>query len=308
MLLEDICRKVNEDARAFVTACEAQFHTKIDALAHAVANDAGERPVVLLSGPSGSGKTTTSHMIAERLERMGLETHIISMDNYFRTFTEAETRLFERHELDLESPDRINNELLSSQIDAIMRGETVTVPRYDFTTNISHVGDETLRLHRGEIIIFEGIHALNPAVIESADDYTSRIYVSVRTRVEHGTEGGRSLLHPSKVRLARRMIRDRRERARTFSDVVSLYDSVERGENLYIMPYKHRADFDVDTFVPYELCVYKRFLPENMPAEQVAHPWLSELFDVLRALPALDPALVPENALIREFIGGVIGI
>jgi uridine kinase len=303
MLLEDIRHKVLTDPHAFIRAAEEDFRAKLDALAHAVANNGDERPVVLLSGPSGSGKTTTSHMMADRLEQMGYETHIISLDNYFRTFSAEETELFLRHELDLESPDRVNNELLSEQLEAIMRGETVELPRYDFTTNKSLMSGETIRLHHGEIIIFEGIHALNPAVIGSADDYTSRIYVSVRTRIEHGPDDARTLLHPSKVRLARRLIRDHRERGRTLADVVSIYDSVERGENLYIMPHKHRADFDVDTFVPYELCVYKNFLPESMPAEQQKHPWLTELFAVLRDLPAIDPTIVPASALIREFIG-----
>ena len=303
MLLDSIRTKALSAPQAFVASGEAEFQNKIHALASAIASGAAERPVVLLSGPSGSGKTTTSHMIAARLEEMGMETHIVSMDNYFRTFTEEDTRLFRCHALDLESPDRVDNDLLSSQIEAIMKGETVTVPHYDFVTNVSMVGEQTLRLHDGEIIIFEGIHALNPHIIGSADEYTARVYVSVRTRVEHGEADHPSLLHPSKVRLARRMIRDRRERARTFSDVISLYDSVERGEDLYIMPYKYRADFDVDTFIPYELCVYKSFLPQNMPTEEAAHPWLSELFRVLEQLPPLDPALIPQNALIREFIG-----
>ena len=304
MLLETIRQKA-ATPEVFVTRAEQEFQQKIDALANAVANGASERPVVLLSGPSGSGKTTTSHMIAHRLEQMGLEAHIVSMDNYFRTFTDEETELFRRHALDLESPERVDNELLSSQIEAIMRGETVTVPHYDFVTNVSMKGSQTLRLHAGEVIIFEGIHALNPAVIGSADDYTARIYVSVRTRVEHGSKEARALLHPSKVRLARRMIRDKRERARTFSDVISIYDSVERGEDLYIMPYKYRADFDVDTFIPYELCVYKNFLPASMPDEQANYPWLSELFEVLGELPAINPSEIPQNALIREFIGSV---
>ena len=303
MLLEDIRRRILSDADHFIATCETEFKNKIDTLAHAIANDADKRPLVLLSGPSGSGKTTTSQMIANHLEQMGLETHIISLDNYFRTFTLEEKQLFERHELDLESPDRVNNELLSCQIDAILKGETVEVPRYDFTTNISHPGGETLRLHKGEIIIFEGIHALNPSVVKSADENTARIYVSVRTRIEHGKLGEQFLLHPSKVRLARRLIRDKRERARSYADVVSVYDSVERGENLYIMPYKHRADFDVDTFVPYELCAYKSLLPPSMPEEEEKHPWLSELFEVLAELPAISPEAVPHDALIREFIG-----
>ena len=303
MLLEAIRRKAEDAPLKFIADCENGFREKLDALAHAVASDSESRPVVLLSGPSGSGKTTTAHKLKECLERTGLDTHIISMDNYFRTFTKEEKELFSRHELDLESPERVDGDLLSSHICDILNGKTVRVPRYDFITNISHMSDESLCLHKGEIIIFEGIHALNPSVIASADDYTSRLYVSVRTRIEHPAAGERFLLHPAKIRLARRLIRDKRERARSFADVISLYNSVERGENLYIMPYKYRADYDVDTFVPYEACVYKSLLPASMPEEEAKHPWLTELFEVLDGLPAIDPALVPRDALIREFIG-----
>lgn len=303
MLLEEIRRRANANPVEFVKACETNFHERINTLADAVARDSDQCPVVLLSGPSGSGKTTTAHMIANRLEQTGLEAHIVSLDNYFRTFTEEDKQLFLRHELDLESPDRMDGELLASQLDDLMKGREVALPRYDFTKNTQYVSDKTIKLHRGEVIIFEGIHALNPSVLGSSDDFTTRIYVSVRTRIDHGSEGNRSLLHPSKVRLARRMIRDRRERARSLSAVVELYDSVERGENLYIMPYKYRADFDVDTFVPYELCVYKNFLPTSLPTEQEKYPWLTELFDVLDDLPAIDPNTVPVNSLMREFIG-----
>ena len=184
-----------------------------------------------------------------------------------------------------------------------MKGRTVEIPRYDFTTNSRVKSGKTLRLRPGELLLFEGIHALNPSLLASSDEYTSRIYVSVRTRIEHGAEGDRRLLHPSKVRLARRMIRDHRERGRSLSTVVEIYDSVERGENLYIMPHKHRADYDVDNFIPYELCLYKNFLPASLPEDEAKHPWLSELFEVFGELPALDPALVPANSLLREFVG-----
>lgn len=300
MRIEEIIQKAERDPRAFIAACEADHHARVDALAQAVAKTAGERPFVLLSGPSGSGKTTTAHMLEQRLDGMGLETHIISLDNYFRSFTEEEKVLFERHQLDLESPDRVDGELLSEQIRAMINGKSVEIPRYDFTTNARCEVGVPLHLRHGEIVIFEGIHALNPSLLESADEFTARIYVSVRTRIEH--DNGQ-LLHPSKIRLARRMIRDQRERGRSLSAVVEIYDSVERGENLYIMPYKHRADFDMDTFIPYELCAYKNALPASLPKEEAAHPWLTELFDVLNRLPAINTDLVPENALIREFIG-----
>ena len=303
MLLEEIRRRANADPRDFVEACESNYNERIKTLSHAVARGADKRPMVLISGPSGSGKTTTAHRMAEQLAHEGLEAHILSLDNYFRTFSDEERELFLRNELDLESPDRMDGALLSDHLEALVKGREVELPYYDFTTNARKMSGETIRLRPGHVLIFEGIHALNPSVLGGSDDYTSRIYVSVRTRIDHGAEGDRHPLHPSKVRLARRMIRDRRERARSLSTVVDLYDSVERGENLYIMPYKYRADYDVDTFVPYELCVYKNFLPDGLPEEQEKHPWLTELFDVLRELPALSPSLVPEDSLMREFIG-----
>lgn len=303
MLLEEIRQKILTAPEQFVRECEADFASRIDTLANAVAKERDQRPVILLSGPSGSGKTTTAKLIEARLDSRGMETHMISLDNYFRTFTKEDLELFNRHELDLESPDRVDGDLLSQQIEDLMKGREVEIPRYDFTTNSRAKSGYTLRLRPGEILLFEGIHALNPSLLASSDDYTSRIYVSVRTRIEHGAEGERGLLHPSKVRLARRMIRDSRERGRSLSAVVQIYDSVERGENLYIMPHKHRADYDVDNFIPYEMCVYKNFLPTALPADEAAHPWLTEMFRVLSELPALDPSAVPADSLLREFVG-----
>ena len=303
MQLEDIRQKILNAPEAFVRECEADFSARIDALANAVAKERDQRPVILLSGPSGSGKTTTANLIEARLDSRDMETHMISLDNYFRNFTAEDLELFERNELDLESPDRVDGDLLSQQIEDLMKGRTVEIPRYDFTTNSRVKSGKTLRLRPGELLLFEGIHALNPSLLASSDEYTSRIYVSVRTRIEHDAEGDRRLLHPSKVRLARRMIRDHRERGRSLSTVVEIYDSVERGENLYIMPHKHRADYDVDNFIPYELCLYKNFLPASLPEDEAKHPWLSELFEVFGELPALDPALVPANSLLREFVG-----
>ena len=99
------------------------------------------------------------------------------------------------------------------------------------------------------------------------------------------------------------MIRDGRTRNRLPSAVIDMYDSVERGENKYIMPYKHRADFDVDTFIAYEPLVYKGMLPSSLKEDEARHPWLTELFEVLAELPAIPRELTPKDSLLREFIG-----
>ncbi len=284
----------------FIRECDNAYHNKITDLANDILKNSAARPIVLISGPSGSGKTTSARLTEHFLDNAGCQTHVLSLDNYFHPLTEEEKELFAENKLDLESPNRLDAEFLNHQLSELHKGNEVELPRFDFLTNSRRSSGETLRLGKNEVLILEGIHALNPDVID-ADDYTTRVYVSVRTRVE--LPSGR-LLHPSKVRLARRMIRDARTRGRSPEATVALYESVERGENLYIMPYKHRAHYDIDTFFPCELGIHKTFLPASMPETERKYPWLTELFEVLSLLPKIDPSLVPESSLLREFIGG----
>ena len=160
----------------------------------------------------------------------------------------------------------------------------------------------TLERQPGDIVIIEGIHALNPDVTGHSDEFTNRVYVSVRTRLEDNGV----LLHPSKIRLMRRLIRDKLYRGRSISETMDFFRSVERGEDLYIMPYKHRASFDIDTFIAYEPMVYRNILLSDL--EQVSQTYGNydhyadiELF--LRALSPLGREAVPDNSLVREFIG-----
>ena len=299
---ELITLNTQKSPQEFIRECEEAYRTKISSLVASILENAGQRPIILISGPSGSGKTTTARLIERMLDSKGCQTHVLSLDNYFHPLTKEEKELFAQNKLDLESPERLDSEFLNYQLSELHKGKEVQIPRFDFLTNNRRNGGETLKLKKNELIVLEGIHAHNPKVID-AEDYTMRVYVSVRTRID--LDNGH-LLHPSKIRLARRMIRDIRTRGRSLENTVHLYDSVERGENLYIMPYKHRAHIDIDTFFPYELCVYKNFLPANMPSTEKQYPWLAELFEVLSIIPDIDPSLVPENSLIREFIGGSI--
>lgn len=306
MLLNDIIKKASASSASFINECENEYFNKIDLIAKNIASTANEKPFVLISGPSGSGKTTSATTLDCSLAKMGFETHTISLDNYFNGITEHEREAFLNNTLDLESPNRLNKELLNSQLADLMAGKSVDLPRFDFAKNVRESSGEIIKLKKGEIIILEGIHSLNPDVIEHSDDFSTKVYVSVRTRIEYESGGKIRLMHPSKLRLARRLIRDIRTRGRSSSAIIDLYHSVERGEELYIMPHKHRADFDIDTFVPYEPCIYTGILPASLPEDEARHPWLTELFTVLNMLPTVDAELVPKNSLIREFIGGGI--
>ena len=297
-----INRLLCADATAFVAQSEAEYHAQLADIADHIAAHRDTCPIVLISGPSGSGKTTTARMLEAELDRRGLETHTLSQDNYFRTNTEEERALREAGLLDLESPARVDEVLLAQQLEDIIACKPVELPVFDFRTCTCSPSGVTFTRKPGEIVILEGIHVLNPAVVPLPESQTVRLYVSVRTRVET-KDGG--LLHPKYVRLLRRMLRDVSGRGRPAEGTLAMFQSVEVGEQKYIMPYKHRSTFDIDTFCPYELNVYRAVLPDEV-AVLKDHPDMGDLLNLLTEALPLEPTVVPDTALIREFIGGSV--
>ncbi len=258
-------------------------------------------PLVLISGPSGSGKTTSAMRIGRLLRDNGCGVHVISMDNYFLPMEENDKARDENGEIDFESPYRLDIELFSKHLEKLFRCEEIDVPSFDFALQKRKKG-LTLKRKSGDIVILEGIHALNPLVTGDSDAHTTRVYVSVRTRLADGEK----LLHPSKIRLMRRLIRDKLYRGRSLPETFEFFKSVERGENVYIMPFKNRADFDIDTFIGYEPLVYRDILLpelENASREYSDYAKYADIAEFLERLSSLDKSLVPENSLIREFVG-----
>lgn len=286
--------------KEFVRNVDDEYQHKLRKIAAEIAENSDERPIILLSGPSGSGKTTSAMMISRILAESGVVMHTLSMDNYFKSLSEEEKILAAEGKMDLESPDRVDAELLSNQIEAIRAGEEVELPKYNFVTSARESGGK-FRKNHGELVIFEGIHALNPAVITVPDSHVCKIYVSVRTRITDGN----TVLHPSRIRLMRRMIRDGKFRQRTLRETMKMFHSVEEGENKYIMPYKYRSDFDLDTFMAYEPAVYKDFLMTGL-REMTDVPEIRELLSVMENVSPLDDDFVPADSLVREFIGSGI--
>ena len=289
---------IEESPAEYVKIVNMDYLYKLNSIVDEIEKNCQERPVILLAGPSGSGKTTTAMMIEKLLDERGHETHTISMDNYFCPLTEEEKRLSVLGKIDLESPARIDKELLNEQIAAIEKCQEVEIPRYNFKTSDREWSGRTIKRNKGEIVIFEGIHALNPDVITVPDSSIYKIYVSVRTRIINED----IILHPAMIRLMRRMIRDRNFRQRTPRETLNMFDNVEAGENKYIMPFKHRADFDVDTFMAYEMSVYKNDILKGLKELDDA-PELEDTIKVLEALDSIDKKDITPDSLICEFIG-----
>lgn len=285
----------------FITKSESEYDEQISAVAEVIYERRVERPIVLISGPSGSGKTTSAARLAGRLREKGCKAHTISMDNYFLPMEMNEAARDKDGKIDFESPYRMDIELFKEHLEKLFRGVEIEIPTFDFAEQARHAG-YPLKREDGDLVIIEGIHALNPLLTGDCEKYTQGVYVSVRTRISDGGE----LLHPSKIRLMRRLMRDKLYRGRGLAETFEFFKSVERGENLYIMPFKHRADFDIDTFIEYEAPVYRDILLpelEKASGEYADYANYEDIERFLRLLKPIDREFVPKEALIREFIG-----
>lgn len=284
---------------SFIAEGERLYFEQLTSAAEEVYEQRAEKPIVLISGPSGSGKTTSAVRVAEALKKKGCGAHVVSMDNYFLPL--KKDKELHGEEIDFESPERLDMELFRKHLEMLNNGEEIDIPGFDFAKQ-DRIPGMKLKREPGDLVILEGIHALNPLVTGESDDYTHRIYVSVRTRIQLGDE----LLHPSKIRLMRRLMRDKLYRGRELAETFEFFKSVERGEDLYIMPHKHRADHDIDTFIEYEASVYRDLLLPELEKTAPSYEGYSDFADIerfLRALSGIDKKYVPEDALIREFVG-----
>lgn len=188
---------------------------------------------------------------------------------------------------------------LNEQLQRIVDCEPVRLPRFDFKQNDRLFREEDFIRKDGELVILEGVHSLNPSVITIPDNECSKIYVSVRTRVSDGD----FVLHPSYIRLMRRLIRDSQHRGRSFEHTISMFGSVEGGAEKYIMPFKYRATHNIDTFISYEINAYKMFLSDGL-RELKENETAKTLLCILDRAEPVPEQTIPKSSLIREFIGG----
>lgn len=294
---------LENDAAGFIRSSENIYRDQLRIAAEKIYMSREERPLVLLSGPSGSGKTTTALRLAALLGNKGLQVHTLSMDNYFLPANAGEFPVDENGRIDLESPYRLDIPMFSEHLEKLSKGEPVEMPVFDFNTQ-SRSDFIPVARKSNEIIIIEGIHALNPEVTGDSDDFTTCMYVSVRTRIR--TKFG-CTLHPRKIRLMRRLNRDRLFRCRSLEDIFDMFESVTKGEEKYIMPYKKRATIEIDSFIPYEASVYAKMLRNDVEKSREAFAAIEDGDVMLKVLTELEPLseeLVPSDSLVREFIGG----
>ena len=296
---------VRSDPAAFARECDAAFAKKVENAAKKIADHRGESHVVLLSGPSGSGKTTTALKIEEQLDKMGIETHTISMDNYFKTLDPETAPRNRDGAIDFESPFFLDVDLLNRHFAMLDRGETIHVPKYEFARQMrSDIMSQPLRLGPDDLAIFEGIHALNDIIV-GKNPHAFKLYIAARSNLVD--DDGNLVFQHAWLRLCRRIVRDYQFRGSDAAFTLKMWSNVRRGEKLYISPYKENANLMFDSSLAFEFAVLKPMvvpLLEAVPAGKY-----SVVDDMLRGFEKIEPLdskYVAPDSLAREFIGGSI--
>lgn len=303
--LQEINRRIQSDVTEFLAECDENYAQRVSLAADKILSNLEASPIVLLSGPSGSGKTTTALKIEEQLEKMGIQTHTISMDNYFNTIDPETAPRNREGAIDYESPFCLDIELLNRHFSMLDRGETIHVPKYEFARQMrSDILSQPLKLGPDELAIFEGIHALNDVIV-GKNPKAFKLYIAARSNVVD-EDGAVVFQHPW-LRLCRRIVRDYKFRGSDANFTLKMWPNVRRGEKLYISPYKENADLMFDSSLPDEVAVLKPFVVPLLEALPQGKYEIAD--DILRGferIEIMEESNIAPSSLVREFIGGSI--
>lgn len=281
---------------------EARQERRISEIARQIV-DKGNVKFVMIAGPSSSGKTSFSHRLSIQLRTMGLRPHPIALDDYF--VNREDTPLDENGNYNFECIEAIDTKLFNDDMTALLNGEEVELPDFNFKIGAREYNGRKMKLEEGDILVIEGIHGLNPKMSYSLPDESKfKVYISALTCInvdEHNR------IPTTDARLLRRMVRDARTRGSDAKRTIGMWPSVRKGEEENIFPYQEEADAMFNSVLIYELAVLKSF----------AEPLLFEIekgdpcyFEARRLLKFLDYFLsvpsefLPNNSICREFVGG----
>lgn len=302
--LTELNTRAVQDPKGFVEESEAVYLRQIDDTAERLTERLHERPILLLNGPSSAGKTTTADRLCRAIERQGICSRRISMDDYYLSRDSYSMPFDDENGVpDLESPLCMDLPLLSTHLRKLAAGEEILVPSFDFVTGHQTLDVTPMRLERDEIVIIEGIHSFNDVITGGLDDCSSCVYLTLEARVDCD-DGLR--FSPEVLRFARRALRDANFRSASVEETIGQWLSIRRGERLYIAPYRADAEFTIDTYLPYESNILYPALRETLLTHAAAleKAGLAEARTAAERFQPIDYVpYMPEFSLLREFVG-----
>ncbi len=287
-----------------ILTSEALHEQHVAEIAGQIAAQSDQVRIILIAGPSSSGKTTFSKRLSIQLLSHGLSPFPVEMDNFF--VSRDHTPRDENGKFDFESLGALDTRQLDEKLTQLISGRQVHMPRYNFKTGQQESGD-VVHLFPGQLIILEGIHGLNPQLLPTIPiEQTFRIYVSALTQLNLDYH---NRISTTDTRLIRRIVRDARERGYTARDTISRWESVRRGEKANIFPYQENAAVMFNSALAYELSVLKVFaepLLRQVPFGTAEYIEAKRLLAFLEWFLPVESDLIPDNSILREFIGGSI--
>ena len=299
--LECINKKALNNSQEFINECEAEYKKIIDKIVDRILNEDG-REIVMLAGPSSAGKTTTARNIKEKLLQNSVKTYVLSLDDFY--LNREDIPYLPDGTQDYETVYALDLGRLEKDLNALLRGEMVRTPVFDFTTGKrSETEFNDIMLGSEDVVIIEGLHALNPIITEKIQGKLLKIYINVSTRIYDGDD---VLLNKRTFRFIRRMVRDYKFRDSTVENTCRLWKNVTKGEDEYLFPYRDNADIKADTIHLYEPCVMKHQALRMISDCEVSEEYKEDIQNIVNAFKKFNDIpenMVPEDSLLREFLG-----
>ncbi|MBR6567121.1 MAG: nucleoside kinase [Clostridia bacterium] len=291
---------IKETPGKIISESEKRYNDIVSTTAERICSDEG-RTLVMVAGPSSSGKTTTSLLLKKAIEKKGRRAKMISLDDFYRSHGAIYT--FEDGTVDYETVKALDVDYIGECLHRLMNEGRCKLPRFSFKTKKREYYVETVA-EQDDIIIVEGLHALNPVITDQLEDEQMvKIYVSVSTRIFDGDE---VLMSKRDIRLVRRMIRDYHHRDSSPENTFYLWNGVRMGEDRYLFPFEDRADIKIDSIHPYEVCAFKDVaikVLDRTDKKSVYYPAAQALKEKISKFISIGEASVPEGSLLNEFIG-----
>ena len=300
---DDVNQLAVENYFRLIEEAEHFYEEQLDAVAEAMESREGLQ-ILCLAGPSSSGKTTTAHMLKQRFLARGRNCRVISLDDFYLSVEESP-----KHPdgtPDFETVEALDIPVINRCISELLKDGKTTMPEFDFQIHARKAEWNEVICGEDDIIIMEGLHALNPRLTAMADNgHITRIYVSARSKFVHD---GEELIAPKEIRLMRRMVRDVAKRSTSPAETIAMWQKVCDGERQYIDPFRDDADFKIDSTMDYEPCIFRSYLEPFMvqavDMDETSRQALVELWNKLTGFHDIrDASPVPQDSVIREFIG-----
>lgn len=298
-----INEQAKNDPAGFIETSEAYYQTQIARVADDLAARHKTSPIALLCGPSSSGKTTTADRLRRALAVHGIHTETISMDDYYLSRGAYEMPWDEDNGVyDFESPQCMDLPLLHDHLEKLAKGETISIPTFDFAQKSRTDVYKTLALGQDEMVIIEGIHAFNDVIMGGLEEFSTGIYIALAS----GVDMGDWVLTPDQLRFCRRAVRDAKFRGAPIDQTIQQWKSIRRGEQLYINPFRHWAKHEINSYLPYETCILINRLNGRMKQhlESMEQAGLKGVIDAAGSFADIDYLpYIPETSVLHEFIG-----